>query len=76
MIGIAFIFIGTNPGREREVIDELMKFDDVVRNEIYILFGEWDIVIRVRGDEFGNFNVHKIRQIKGVADTKVMTTTG
>ena len=61
-----------SPCYEHEVYNALLKNDDV--DDVFPLFGEWDIICRVEGEDFKEIDdkVTKIREIKGVLSTKTL----
>lgn len=64
---LAFVLITVKPGREKKVEERFSKMDEVL--EIYELFGEWDILMKVNvaGTEgLSAFITNKLRRIKDV----------
>jgi DNA-binding Lrp family transcriptional regulator len=77
----AFVLLKVSPGHEKEVIDELMKIDEV--RESHVIPGEWDILavvssqkeIVVPSDEkVYRLVMNKIEKIKHVQDTNTMVS--
>jgi DNA-binding Lrp family transcriptional regulator len=63
----AFILVNVKPGSEGKVEEKLSKMEEVL--EIYELFGEWDILIKVNvaGTKgLSNFVTKNLRRIKDV----------
>ncbi len=77
----AFVLIKVAPGHERDVMNSLMKFDEV--REVHIVPGEWDIIavvetekgIVVSSDErvYGVV-LEKIEKTKHIQDTNTMVS--
>ncbi len=64
---LAFVLVTVKPGREKKVEERFSKMEEVL--EIYKLFGEWDILIKVNvaGTEgLSAFITNKLRSIKDV----------
>jgi DNA-binding Lrp family transcriptional regulator len=73
-MAIGFVMISTEPAKEHEVYNELLKVKQIV--ELYPLFGEYDLIAKVEEKDFdklGQLVVDKIRSVKGVVDTKTLT---
>tara|TARA_Y100000034_G_scaffold131838_1_gene193467 strand:+ start:173 stop:463 length:291 start_codon:yes stop_codon:yes gene_type:complete len=62
----AFILVQTEVGSEREVYSQLGNLNEV--EQVYELFGEWDIIIRVKVDS--------IEQLDGFVSDIVRKTEG
>jgi len=72
---IGYVLISTAPAKEHEVYNELLKFKEIV--ELHPLFGEYDLIAKIESDDFnhlGQIVVDQIRTIKGVIDTKTLTS--
>jgi Lrp/AsnC family leucine-responsive transcriptional regulator len=55
---------------QRKVAKELASFPEV--QEVHIISGEWDIIIKVKGqdvDSIGKYVIDKLRLVKGIAKT-------
>jgi len=75
-MAMGFVLITTAPTHERDVYTKLSKVPEVI--EIHALFGEYDLLAKIEGDDFdslGEIVVNKIRSIHGVIDTKTLTGT-
>jgi DNA-binding Lrp family transcriptional regulator len=77
----AFVLIKTEPGYEEEVVDDLLKLDEV--REVHIVPGEWDLLaivqaekeVVVPGDEkVYRLVMSKIGKTKHVRDTNTMVS--
>ncbi|MCL5787770.1 MAG: Lrp/AsnC ligand binding domain-containing protein [Candidatus Thermoplasmatota archaeon] len=71
---VAFILIKEKPGFEVALQDGLKDLDGVI--EIYTLFGEYDIIIKVETKDYKELEqliVKKIRNMPGIIDTKTLT---
>jgi len=69
----AFILIRVKPGSEIMVRDELENL--LKSEEIYMLYGEWDFLVKVKESNLKrlkDFVVSKIRTIEGVLDTSTL----
>ena len=73
----AFILVSFLPNPEisqRELAKRISKMKNVY--EVYIISGEWDMLLKVRGknmEEVGSLIVDNIRAIKGVGKTMTCT---
>jgi DNA-binding Lrp family transcriptional regulator len=73
-MAVGFVLISTEPTKEREVYDTLLKIEEVV--ELYPLFGDYDLIARIEANDYnsiGEVVVAKIRSIEGVRTTKTLT---
>ena len=77
----AFVLVKVEPGHERDVMDSLMKLDEV--REVHIVPGEWDIIavveaekgIVVSSDErVYDIVLDKIEKTRHVQDTNTMVS--
>jgi DNA-binding Lrp family transcriptional regulator len=69
----AYVLINTKPGAEEKVYSDLASMANV--EEIYTLFGEYDIIVKVEAKDYPvleNFIVSKIRNIGAIIDTKTL----
>ncbi len=69
----AYVLINTKPGAEEKVYSDLASMANV--EEIYTLFGEYDIIVKVEAKDYPvleSFIVSKIRNIAGIVDTKTL----
>ncbi len=73
-MALGFVLIKVAPGKEREVYDKLAGFEEI--EELYPLFGEYDLIAKVVVKDFEHLSkvvVEKIRPIDGVIETKTLT---
>lgn len=73
---ISFILIRTDPGKEYEVFKALENFPEI--KEKHGLFGEFDVICKVdvaNEERLTDLVSHKIRAIKGIAETKTFIGT-
>jgi DNA-binding Lrp family transcriptional regulator len=71
---VGFILIKVHSGSELQAYKKLKEIDEVV--EVYQIFGEYDLIIKVTSDSFegiANIVIHKIRTIDAIIDTKTIT---
>ena len=71
---VGFVMVKVHSGGELQAYNKLKKVSDVA--EIYQIFGEYDLIVKIVGDDFesiANIVVHKIRTIDEVVDTKTIT---
>ena len=69
----AYILISLKDGNEQEVIEEIQESPLV--EEAHILFGEWDIIIKLRvqtPEEAGTFVMERVRKINTVRLTSTL----
>ncbi len=70
---ISFILISLDKPREQEIYDILASYKEV--KEVKILFGEWDMIVRVETENPGalsSFVIDKVRSIKGIRLTSTL----
>ncbi len=73
----AFILVSFIPNpdiSQRELAREISKIENV--REVYIIAGEWDLLLKVRGkdmEEIGKLVLDKLRGMKGVGKTITCT---
>ena len=75
-MAIGFALLTISPLYEKKVYEELKKIPEI--EEIHPLFGEYDILLKVKGpdiDSIGEIVIKNIRSIKGVVDTKTLIGT-
>jgi len=73
-MAVGFILIKVSPKREREVYEILSSIDEV--EELYPLFGEYDLIAKIVVSDFEELSeivVKKIRSVEGVIETKTLT---
>ena len=73
-MAIGFVLITIVPTHEQDVHTKLSKVPEII--ELHPLFGEYDLLAKIEGDDFENLGViviNKIRSIDGVIDTKTLT---
>ncbi len=73
-MALGFVLIKVSPMREREVYEKIASLKEV--EELYPLFGEYDLIAKVVVRDFEELSdvvVNKIRSIKGVLETKTLT---
>ncbi|MBI4415934.1 MAG: Lrp/AsnC ligand binding domain-containing protein [Euryarchaeota archaeon] len=73
-MAVGFVLISTEPTKERQVYQKLLKIEEVV--ELYPLFGDYDLIAKVEAKDYntiGEIVVSKIRTIDGVRTTKTLT---
>ena len=77
----AFVLLKVSPGHEKNVVDDLLKINEV--KEVHIVPGEWDILavvssqkeIVVPSDEkVYRLVIDKINKIKHIQDTNTMVS--
>ncbi len=73
-MAIGFVLIRTVPARESDVYKVLSKNTHVV--ELYILFGEFDLIAKVTAEDYDTLSqvvIDEIRAVDGVVDTRTLT---
>ena len=71
---IGFVLIKAAPAFEHEVYNKISKALQII--ELYPLFGEYDLIVKIEAENFeklGEIIIDKIRSVKGVIDTKTLT---
>ena len=73
----AFVLVSYDPHQQvtqRKLAEKLAKLDGVY--EVHILAGEWDLLLKVRGDSvegIGRLVVDRLREIEGIGRTVTLT---
>ena len=70
---IGYILVNTKPNMEKRTYLGLRALKEV--KEIYPLFGEYDIILKMEArnfEELGSFVIKKVRSLPGVLDTKTL----
>lgn len=73
-MALGFVLIKIAPGREKKVYDRIASIKEV--EELYPLFGEYDLIAKIVVKDFEELSdivVNKIRTIEGVLETKTLT---
>ena len=82
---VAFVLIDVEPGRDKRVLDRLMKYDEVV--EGHLIAGQYDILAVLELELYGtaiftspqeavsNFVIDKVRKLRDVRDTNTIYPT-
>ncbi|MFP4558830.1 MAG: Lrp/AsnC family transcriptional regulator [Candidatus Hadarchaeota archaeon] len=73
-MALGFVLIKVSPKREKEVYETLSSINEV--EELYPLFGEYDLITKLVVSDFEQLSdviVNKIRSIEGVLETKTLT---
>jgi len=77
----AFVLVKVEPGHERDVMDSLMKLNEV--REVHIVPGEWDIIVVVEAEKgivvssderVYDIVLDKIEKTSHVQDTNTMVS--
>jgi DNA-binding Lrp family transcriptional regulator len=69
-----FVLINTATTQEHEIYNTLTRIPEIM--EIHPLFGEYDLIAKLYMDNYEDLEsiiVNKIKILKGVIDTKVLT---
>jgi len=78
----AFVLIETDPGKEKEVMEKLLEFDEV--KEVHIYSGEMDLIAVLETEreiivpsskKIADFVIDKIQSIAQVQDTETIIPT-
>jgi len=81
----AFVFIDVEPGKDRDILGKLMKYDEVV--EAHLIAGQYDVLAVLEFELYGGeifasaqetiskFVIEKVRKLKGVRDTSTIYPT-
>lgn len=72
-MAIGFVLISTSPGKEKDVLRELRKIEEV--RDLHPLFGAFDIMAKIESEDYdiiGRIVIEKIRTIDDVTKTQTM----
>ena len=70
---MAYVMMTVDVGKEREIFENLKRLKNAV--EISELYGEWDIIVKIKVDKFEELDkiiTEKIRYIDGIKLTSTM----
>ncbi len=72
---IAFLLLLTSSDQTEQLIEEFHEMREVL--EIYILYGEWDILLKIQLKSLPELTkfVLRLRKIEGVNKTNTLITT-
>ena len=72
---IAFLLLLTSSDQTEQLIEEFHEMREVL--EIYILYGEWDILLKIKLKSLPELTkfVLRLRKIEGVNKTNTLITT-
>jgi DNA-binding Lrp family transcriptional regulator len=78
----AFVLVNVAPGKEKKILEKLLKYDEVI--EGHIITGQYDVLVVLEFELYGRgifasfqetaskFVVEKIRKLKNVLDTSTI----
>lgn len=72
MTVVAYVLFKVSSGSERDVCKKLVEFDEVVHADI--LFGEYDVVAKVKTPELYNLEEFVSLNVRNVPNVLVTTT--
>ena len=72
---IAFLLLLTSSDQTEQLIDEFKEMREVL--EIYILYGEWDVLLKIKLKSLPELTkfVLRLRKIEGINKTNTLITT-
>lgn len=76
IMALGFVLVKTEPGREQQVYERLVGEPNIV--EMFPLFGEWDLIVKMEAPDFdalGSAIVNGIRKVPGITTTYTLTVT-
>jgi len=78
----AFVLVNVAPGKEKKILEKLLKYDEVI--EGHIITGQYDVLVVLEFELYGReifasfqetaskFVVEKIRKLRNVLDTSTI----
>ena len=78
----AFVLVNVSPGKEKKILEKLLKYDEVI--EGHIITGQYDVLVVLEFELYGReifasfqetaskFVVEKIRKLNNVLDTSTI----
>jgi len=81
----AFVFVDVAPGKDKKVLEKLLKYDEVI--EAYLIPGQYDVLVVLEFELYGReifasaqetiakFVIEKIRKLRDVRDTNTIYPT-
>lgn len=76
MAVLAYVLITVRHGTNQEVAEKLMKFKEV--EEVHILYGQYDIIIKVKEDdmkELEEFLFTQVKTVPGIESTETLISS-
>ena len=73
---LGYVLVTLDRAKEQEVYEDLRDIPDV--REVHILFGEWDLIVKIESptpEALAQFVMEKIRSLAGVKYTSTMIVT-
>jgi DNA-binding Lrp family transcriptional regulator len=68
----AYIMISARTGKEDEVCNELVKFDQV--EEVSTIYGEYDAIIKVGVEDMSHLDKFILQNLRGVSNISLTAT--
>ena len=68
----AYIMINVNTGKEDEVCEELVKFDEV--EEVATIYGEYDAVVKVLANDMDHLDHFILKKLRGIPNIFLTAT--
>jgi anthranilate phosphoribosyltransferase len=68
----AYVLIATTIGEEKDIAEALKKLEEVELADI--LYGEWDIILRVKVENLSDLDTFLTQKIRKVKNIKLTST--
>ncbi|MCF7872189.1 Lrp/AsnC ligand binding domain-containing protein [Candidatus Woesearchaeota archaeon] len=68
----AYILVSLREAHERGVLDDFLGFESVV--EGHILFGEWDLILKLKGSDADDIATFIMENIRSHDDVRLTST--
>ena len=69
---IAFVLCVAQAGKEKDVVDKLLKLEEV--EEANIVYGEYDVIAKVRLDDLKRLETFIVDNIRSIGEIQVTST--
>ncbi len=73
MTQVVYMLLTTKYGKEREVSEYLMKFEEV--EDVHILYGQFDIIMKIKSQDMKHiedFILNQVRTNKDIESTETL----
>ncbi|MCF7866588.1 Lrp/AsnC ligand binding domain-containing protein [Candidatus Woesearchaeota archaeon] len=68
----AYVLIGLREAHEKSVLDGFLDFDEV--EDGHILFGEWDLILKIKGDTAEDVATFVMDHVRNHEDVRLSST--
>ena len=73
MVQVAYMLLTTKYGKEKDVSETLMEFEEV--EDVHILYGQFDIIMKIKAEDMKHvedFILNNVRTNKDIESTETL----